>query len=211
MVYLPTTLGDFWDKCRYIFQHHGAFGIIRGESRHFGELKPQKKTGYCQRWGEKSWEELQHGAPLAHQATHFVMFSGNSKQQMQRSPGQERQLVLEVHFSGFASERGNTQALDDMWCQKHALQLYVDSIMDSSIHHFGTNQPYISQLEWFVHPHEKTPAFPSEITIEDGAFQVEEEGGAESCRVDRRVVYPMVPKNYWLIMVYNGKSNEHGW
>lgn len=52
--------------------------------------------------------------------------------------------------------------------------------MDSSIHHFGMNQPYISQLEWFVHPHEKAPAFPSEIRTEDGAFQVEEEGGAES-------------------------------
>jgi hypothetical protein len=26
LVYLPTKLGDFWGKCRSIFQHHGEYG-----------------------------------------------------------------------------------------------------------------------------------------------------------------------------------------
>ena len=153
MVYLPTKLGDFWDKCRYIFQHHGAFGILFD---HFAMMhsasvvnldisaKPQKKTGYCQRWGEKSWEELQHGAPLAHQATHFVMFLGNSKQQMQRSPGQERQLVLEGPFFWICFGKGKypsvgwyvvSKTCTSIICGFHH-GLFYSSFWDESTIHF---------------------------------------------------------------------------
>ena len=61
--YLPTKLGNFWGKCRYIFQHHGShLGILRENHdkpdeflwvQHFRTNPKMYATGNHQQYLEK--------------------------------------------------------------------------------------------------------------------------------------------------------------